>query len=111
MGVTPTTTRVHLLRHGKVFERVTVDADVDVFKVPAAMLEEITIVDTPGTHAIYREHEAITRDFMPRSDLVLFVTSVDRPFTESERAFLELIREWGKKGRGRAQQGRHSGRP
>lgn len=97
MGVTPTTTRVHLLRHGKVFERVTVDADVDVFKVPAAMLEEITIVDTPGTNAIYREHEAITRDFMPRSDLVLFVTSVDRPFTESERAFLELIREWGKK--------------
>ncbi len=34
---------------------------------------------------------------MPRSDLVLFVTSVDRPFTESRRAFLELIREWGKR--------------
>lgn len=97
MGVTPTTTRVHLLRHGKNFERVAVEADVDVFTVPAAMLEEITIVDTPGTNAIYREHEAMTRDFMPRSDLVLFVTSVDRPFTESERAFLELIREWGKK--------------
>jgi small GTP-binding protein len=97
MGVTPTTTRVHLLRYGKTFERVAVDADVDVFSVPAAMLEEITIVDTPGTNAIYREHEAITRDFMPRADLVLFVTSVDRPFTESERAFLQLIREWGKK--------------
>ncbi len=97
MGVTPTTTRVHLLRYGKNFERVAVDADFDVFAVPAAMLEEITIVDTPGTNAIYREHEAMTRDFLPRSDLVLFVTSVDRPFTESERAFLELIREWGKK--------------
>jgi hypothetical protein len=34
---------------------------------------------------------------VPRSDLVLFVTSADRPFTESERAFLEQIREWGKK--------------
>ena len=34
---------------------------------------------------------------MPRADLVLFVTSADRPFTESERAFLEAIREWGKK--------------
>jgi hypothetical protein len=28
---------------------------------------------------------------------VLFVTSADRPFTESERVFLEHIREWGKK--------------
>ena len=34
---------------------------------------------------------------MPRSDLVLFVTSADRPFSESERAFLEEIRDWGKK--------------
>ncbi len=29
--------------------------------------------------------------------MVLFVTSADRPFTESERAFLQGIREWGKK--------------
>ena len=34
---------------------------------------------------------------MPRSDLVLFVTSADRPFSESERAFLQQIRDWGKK--------------
>ena len=34
---------------------------------------------------------------MCRSDLVLFITSADRPFTESERTFLERIREWGKK--------------
>ena len=34
---------------------------------------------------------------MPRADLVLFVTSADRPFTETERAFLETIRDWGKK--------------
>ena len=28
---------------------------------------------------------------------MLFVTSADRPFTESERAFLEQVRGWGKK--------------
>ena len=28
---------------------------------------------------------------------MLFVTSADRPFTESERQFLEAVREWGKK--------------
>ncbi|HEV3072809.1 MAG TPA: dynamin family protein [Thermoanaerobaculia bacterium] len=72
-------------------------AALDVVTAPLELLREIHIVDTPGTNAIHREHEAITRDFVPRSDLVLFVTSADRPFTESERAFLQGIREWGKK--------------
>jgi len=40
------------------------------------------------TNAVLREHESLTREFVPRADLVLFVTSADRPFTESERAFL-----------------------
>jgi hypothetical protein len=60
-------------------------------------LQDINIVDTPGTNAIIRRHEQLTQTFVPRSDLVLFVTSTDRPFTESERAFLEQIRHWGKK--------------
>ncbi|HJZ45633.1 MAG TPA: dynamin family protein, partial [Roseiflexaceae bacterium] len=64
---------------------------------PADVLRRLTIVDTPGTNAIIRRHEELTRDFIPRSDLVLFVTSADRPFTESERAFLAAIQEWGKK--------------
>jgi len=34
---------------------------------------------------------------VPRADLVLFVTSADRPFTESERNFMNGIRQWGKK--------------
>jgi hypothetical protein len=65
--------------------------------VPAPFLADITIVDTPGTNAVIRRHEEITREFVPRADLILFVTSADRPFTESERAFLEVIRDWGKK--------------
>jgi len=96
-GVTPTTTRIQLLKHGRHFERVAIEGVVDTYTVPIAWLDEINIVDTPGTNAIHREHEAITQEFVPRSDLVLFVTSVDRPFTESERAFLEHIRDWGKK--------------
>lgn len=59
--------------------------------------EDIQIVDTPGTNAVIREHERITSEFVPRADLVLFVTSADRPFTETERAFLQQIRDWGKK--------------
>ena len=64
---------------------------------PADLLRDVHIVDTPGTNAIIREHEQLTAEFVPRADLVLFVTSADRPFTETERAFLETIRDWGKK--------------
>jgi small GTP-binding protein len=96
-GVTPTTTRIHLLKYGEAFEKAAVEASQDVFTAPVPLLREINVVDTPGTNAIQRQHEAITQEFVPRSDIVLFVTSVDRPFTESERAFLERIRSWGKK--------------
>jgi len=61
------------------------------------LLRELNIVDTPGTNAVIRRHERLTGDFVPRSDLVLFVTSADRPMTESERQFMERIRNWGKK--------------
>jgi small GTP-binding protein len=96
-GVTPTTTRVHLIRYGRELQNETLEAALDRISIPAEILQDINIVDTPGTNAIHREHEAITREFVPRSDLVLFVTSADRPFTESERAFLQGIRDWGKK--------------
>jgi len=95
-GVTPTTQRIHLLKYGEEPKRET-RGGLEVVEEPLELLREINLVDTPGTNAIQREHEAITRRFVPNSDLVLFVTSADRPFTESERAFLEQIREWGKK--------------
>jgi small GTP-binding protein len=96
-GVTPTTTQINILRYGETEERVVEDQDLHVLIAPLALLREISIVDTPGTNAIMRKHEALTSQFVPRSDLVLFITSADRPFTESERAFLERIRDWGKK--------------
>ena len=95
-GPTPTTSRIHLLRWGAESKQKT-EGGIEVIEEPLPILSEIHLVDTPGTNAIEREHEAITRRFVPNSDLVLFVTSADRPFTESERAFLEQIRDWGKK--------------
>jgi len=68
-----------------------------VLSHPNEWLHDINIVDTPGTNAIIRRHQEITEEFVPRADLVLFVTSADRPFSESERLFLHRIREWGKK--------------
>jgi small GTP-binding protein len=96
-GVTPTTDRINVLRHGPEVTEQLREAYLLERTHPAEVLRELNIVDTPGTNAIIRRHEELTRDFVPRSDLVLFVTSADRPFTESERGFLEQIREWGKK--------------
>ena len=96
-GVTPTTAQINVLQYGDTLDRKVREANLHVITAPAEILREIHIVDTPGTNAIIREHEAITAEFVPRSDLVLFVTSADRPFTETERAFLEQVRGWGKK--------------
>jgi small GTP-binding protein len=96
-GVTPTTTQINLLHYGENSESRVVNHNVHILTFPAPLLAEISIVDTPGTNAVIREHEQITSEFVPRSDLVLFVTSSDRPFTESENIFLKRIRDWGKK--------------
>jgi small GTP-binding protein len=96
-GVTPTTAQINVLQYGETIERQVRETNLHVITAPAPLLRDIHIVDTPGTNAIIREHETITAEFVPRSDLVLFVTSADRPFTETERAFLEQVRGWGKK--------------
>jgi len=96
-GVTPTTTQVNILRYGEGQDRQVINENVHILTAPINLLNEISIVDTPGTNAVMREHEEITSEFVPRSDLVLFITSADRPFTESERTFLEKIHQWGKK--------------
>ncbi len=96
-GVTPTTAEITIIRYGEETQE-TAQADGTVVRTaPAPLLRELSIVDTPGTNAIIRRHEELTREFIPRSDLVLFVTSADRPFTETERAFMEHVRAWGKK--------------
>ena len=96
-GVTPTTAQINVLQYGETPGRTVSDQGLHVIAANAPMLRDLHIVDTPGTNAVIREHERITSEFVPRSDIVLFVTSADRPFTETERAFLEQIRGWGKK--------------
>lgn len=96
-GVTPTTTRIHTLAFADTASREDGADGIIRITAPVELLRQVQIVDTPGTNALDRDHEAITQGFVPRSDLVLFVTSADRPFTESERRFIESIRDWGKK--------------
>ncbi len=96
-GPIPVDDRISLLRYGeKDTQKQISDFVVEQF-YPIDFLRNITLVDTPGTNSIVQRHQEITEDYIPRADLVLFVTSIDRPLSESERRFLEYIREWGKK--------------
>ncbi|GGS00590.1 dynamin family protein [Deinococcus sedimenti] len=97
-GVTPTTDRIYVLVHGEQPGQMEPTADPFVSRLtyPLQSLEGVALVDTPGTNAIIRQHQALTEGFLPRADLVLFLTSADRPFTESERQFLELAARWGR---------------
>jgi GTP-binding protein EngB required for normal cell division len=96
-GPIPTTAKITLVRYGEAaFER-QLSAYIAEQRVPSELLRYLTLVDTPGTNSIIEEHERLTKDYVPRADLVLFVTSYDRPLAASERQFLEYVRgAWGK---------------
>jgi small GTP-binding protein len=97
-GPVPTTAKITLLRYGETPMTRQQSEYLTERRLPADLLQSLTLVDTPGTNSIVQEHQRITEDFVPRSDLVLFVTSYDRPLTESERRFLSYIREdWGRR--------------
>jgi small GTP-binding protein len=98
MGDLPTTRAISILRYG---EHATapeeIAPNVHLYHYPLEVLRDLDIVDTPGTNSIERMEEEITRQFVPRADLVLFVTSLLQPLTASELDFLTHIRQWGKK--------------
>jgi small GTP-binding protein len=97
MGDLPTTRTINILRYGKAGPPESLGENMHLYQYPLEVLRDLDIVDTPGTNSIERMEEAITRDFVPRADLVLFVTSLLQPLTASELDFLTHIRQWGKK--------------
>jgi hypothetical protein len=68
----------------RVFVGVQTEDGLYERQLPAEILRKINIVDTPGTNVIVERQQRLTEEFVPRSDLVLFILSADRPFTESE---------------------------
>lgn len=97
-GPTPTTNRITLLTYGDKVEIKEVGDHLCQATYPMESLKDVTLVDTPGTNSIIVEHAALTESFVHRAELVLFVTSADHPFTESERQFLQFLKgKWGRK--------------
>ncbi len=66
--------------------------------LPKEVLREATIVDTPGTNSIVQDHQTLTENYIPQSDLVVFVFSAVNPHTKSAWELLRLVgKEWQRK--------------
>ncbi|MEN6489663.1 MAG: dynamin family protein, partial [Smithella sp.] len=61
--------------------------------LPKPVLRDISIVDTPGTNSIIRHHQTITENYIPRSDLVVFVFPAKNPYTGTAWDLLDFIRK------------------
>jgi small GTP-binding protein len=60
------------------------------------LLDDLTLIDTPGTNSAWMDHTEQTLRLLPAADLILFVTSADRPFSDSERNLLQSIQAYHK---------------
>jgi small GTP-binding protein len=98
-GVTPTTEMIELIRHGDTIIRTPKlrDDGIREWAHPDTGAPGVAIVDTPGTGSVFQKHETTAKAFLHRSDLVVFVISAKRALAETERLYLELAKDYGKK--------------
>jgi ribosome biogenesis GTPase A len=94
----PCTVRIQELVYGADRRVETLGDAWQRVSLPREVLREITIVDTPGTNSIVKDHQTITENYIPQSDLVVFVFSAVNPHTKSAWELLTLIKkEWHRK--------------
>ena len=66
--------------------------------LPNEILKTLSVVDTPGTNTIVENHQEITKEFIPNSDLIFFVFFAKNPYTRSAWDLLDYVNsEWRKK--------------
>lgn len=99
VGITPTTEAIELIRYGDAINRKPVvrEDGIREWTHPNTGAPGVALVDTPGTGSVFQKHEKIAKSFLHRSDLVIFVVSAKRAFAETERLYLELAKNYGKK--------------
>jgi small GTP-binding protein len=98
MGITPTTEAIELIRYGEVNRKPELREDgIRAWSHPNTGAPGVALVDTPGSGSVFQKHERTAKSFLHRSDLVIFVVSAKRAFAETERMYMELAKNYGKK--------------
>ncbi|MDQ6622308.1 MAG: dynamin family protein [Verrucomicrobiota bacterium] len=94
----PCTTRIQELVYGTERTVTKLGRAWERIFLPKDVLREVTIVDTPGTNSLIQNHQTITENYVPQTDLVIFVFSAANPHTKSAWEFLSVIRkDWHRK--------------
>lgn len=94
----PCTVRIQELVYGPERSVETLGDSWERVYLPKDVLRELSLVDTPGTNSILLEHQTITENYIPQSDLVVLVVSATNPHTATAWQLLTMIRkEWHRK--------------
>ncbi|THH41322.1 dynamin family protein [Neolewinella litorea] len=94
----PMTDTIQQILYGEERREVTVNPYLKKIFLPVEILREIAIVDTPGTNTIVEHHQEITEQFIPASDLIVFVFEAKNPYRQSAWDFFQYIHgDWRKK--------------
>lgn len=99
IGITPTTEYIELIRYADEADRnpTVKDGALREWSHPNTGAPGVAIVDTPGTGSVFHKHETIAKEFLHRSDLVIFLISAKHAFADTERVYLELAKNYNKK--------------
>ncbi|MEM9849593.1 MAG: dynamin family protein [Bacteroidota bacterium] len=94
----PMTDTIQQILYGAEEEIVNINEYLKKIYQPIDILQEIAIVDTPGTNAIIKHHQEITERFIPAADLIVFIFEAKNPYRQSAWDFFDYINdEWRKK--------------
>ena len=94
----PMTDTIQQILYGETEDTVVVNPYLKKIFLPVDILQDIAIVDTPGTNSIVERHQEITEGFIPASDLVIFVFEAKNPYRQSAWDFFDFIHsDWHKK--------------
>lgn len=94
----PMTDTIQQIVYGEHEEVIVINPFLKKITQPIDILKEVAIVDTPGTNTIIEKHQQITEEFIPSSDLIVFVFESKNPYRQSAWDFLEYIKDdWKKK--------------
>ena len=94
----PMTDTIQQILYGEEEKMVNINEYLKKIYQPIEILQEIAIVDTPGTNAIIKHHQEITERFIPAADLIVFVFEAKNPYRQSAWDFFDYINdEWRKK--------------
>lgn len=94
----PCTAGIQELVYGEERSKTILGDYWERLRLPKSVLQDITIVDTPGTNSIIRNHQTITENYIPKSDLVVFVFPAKNPHTATAWELLSLVRkDWHRK--------------